>query len=489
MKAVIILFDTLNRHELPAYGGTSAVLPNFERLASRSLTFDHYYAASLPCMPARRDLHTGRYNFLHSPWAPLQAFDESVIKKLSEAGIYTHLVTDHFHYWEDGGSGYMSKFDSCDMIRGQQGDPWIGQVKEPEQPQETLSKRAGTQNWRHDWINRAFMKTQEQQPQHKTFSTGLDFIERNREEDNWLLMIESFDPHEPFFVPEEWKKQYPDNYQGPNMDWPDYGERLYSEDVNFHLKQQYRALLTQCDHYLGKVLDAFDRYDLWRDTMLVVTTDHGFMLGEKGWMGKNVTPMYEEITHIPFFMYDPRYPTTIAERRKSLAQITDMANTLTEYFDIESLKYSDGYSLQSIVATDEGKREFAIFGVFGQAVCVTDGQYCLMKAPESEDNQPLFQYSLSPFSMRDAWPKEKLAEMEAFEGFSFMQGSPCWKTPIRESVQGQGLQDWLFDLKEDPQQVNPLDDRLMKQHLIQGMKQLMEKNEAPDEQYRRLGIL
>lgn len=488
MKAVILLFDTLNRHELPPYGGMDAVLPNFERLASKSLCFDNYYAASLPCMPARRDLHTGRYNFLHNAWSPLQVYDESVFKNLSQAGIYTHLVTDHFHYWEDGGSGYMSKYDSCEMVRGQQGDPWIGQVKQPEQPLETLSKRAGGYNWRHDWINRAFMTTQDTQPQHKTFSSALDFVDRNQGDDNWLLMVESFDPHEPFFVPESWKNMYPDDYSGPNMDWPDYGENLYSAEVNQHLKQLYRSLMTQCDYYLGCLLDRFDCYDLWKDTLLIVTTDHGFLLGEKGWMGKNVTPMYEEVTHLPFFVYDPRYPEGQGEHRKSLAQVTDLAPTLSDYFKVAPLKYSDGHSIENIVKEDRGSRLFGLFGVFGQHVCVTDGRYTLFKAPVSESNTPLYQYTLTPVSMRTALPKEDLAEMEAVLGFDFMQGSPCWKIAFKDEIKGQGLEDWLFDIKEDPQQLYPLNDEAVKETLIAGMKALMHKNSAPLDQYQRLGI-
>ena len=62
-----------------------------------------------------------------------------------------------------------------------------------------------------------------------------------------------------------------------------------------------------CDRYLGKVLDAMDRYGLWRDTMLIVNTDHGFLLGEHDWMGKNIQPAYDEIAHLPFFIWDPRY--------------------------------------------------------------------------------------------------------------------------------------------------------------------------------------
>src|SRR4051812_26564419 len=60
MRLVYILFDSLNRHALGAYGGTTVPTPNFDRLAARSVTFDTHYVGSLPCMPARRDLHTGR---------------------------------------------------------------------------------------------------------------------------------------------------------------------------------------------------------------------------------------------------------------------------------------------------------------------------------------------------------------------------------------------------------------------------------------------
>ena len=60
MKAIMVMFDSLNRHFLPNYGCDWTVMPNFRRLEEKTLTFDNFYAASLPCMPARRELHTGR---------------------------------------------------------------------------------------------------------------------------------------------------------------------------------------------------------------------------------------------------------------------------------------------------------------------------------------------------------------------------------------------------------------------------------------------
>ena len=85
MKAIMIMFDSLNRHFLPNYGCSWTVMPQFQRLAEKALTFDCFYGGSMPCMPARRELHTGRYNFLHSSWCPMQPFDDSVIKRMKDA--------------------------------------------------------------------------------------------------------------------------------------------------------------------------------------------------------------------------------------------------------------------------------------------------------------------------------------------------------------------------------------------------------------------
>ena len=78
MRALLLMFDSLNRHMLTPYGCTETLTPNFERLARRTVQFDTCYTGGLPCMPARRELHSGRYSFLHRDWGPLEPFDDSV---------------------------------------------------------------------------------------------------------------------------------------------------------------------------------------------------------------------------------------------------------------------------------------------------------------------------------------------------------------------------------------------------------------------------
>jgi arylsulfatase A-like enzyme len=247
MKAIMVMFDSLNRHFLPPYGCEWVHAPNFERLASRTAVFDNCYVGSMPCMPARRELHTGRYNFLHRSWGPLEPFDDSMPALLHASGVYTHLVSDHYHYWEDGGATYHNRYTSWEGVRGQEGDFWKGQVQEPEIPPH-VGKRSDKW-WRHDWVNRPYMVREGDQPQARTFALGLDFIETNHAQDNWFLHIETFDPHEPFFTQQVYKDLYPHDYDGPHFDWPPYQRVRETLEQVEHIRYEYAALVSMCDHY------------------------------------------------------------------------------------------------------------------------------------------------------------------------------------------------------------------------------------------------
>lgn len=85
----------------------------------------------MPCIPARREMHTGRYNFLHRSWGPIEPCDDSMPQLLTQHGVYTHVVTDHLHYWADGGASYLPRYRSFEMVRGQQGDAWKGSSPTP----------------------------------------------------------------------------------------------------------------------------------------------------------------------------------------------------------------------------------------------------------------------------------------------------------------------------------------------------------------------
>lgn len=234
-----------------------------------------------------------------------------------------------------------------------------------------------------DIINRRYLNTEEKTPQAVTFASGLDFIRRNHGEDNWFLQIETFDPHEPFYALPEDKALYPCQFAGDsdiNDDWPPYAPVREDADTVQKVRYNYAALVSKCDRYLGKVLDLMDRYDMWKDTMLIVNTDHGFLLGEHGWWGKSAMPVYEEIAHTPLFIYDPRCPQTAGEKRNALVQTIDLAPTLLEFFQVTIPKNMLGKPLRQVIESDQPIRDYAVFGYFGSQINITDGKFLYGKA-------------------------------------------------------------------------------------------------------------
>ncbi|MGW0246268.1 sulfatase [Nocardia goodfellowii] len=483
MKAIMVMFDSLNRRFLSPYGSDWTHTPNFDRLAARSVTFDNAYAASMPCMPARREIHTGRYNFLHRSWGPLEPFDDSMPELLKQNKIYTHLVSDHPHYWEDGGATYHTRYNTWEFFRGQEGDPWKGQVAEPEMPDDL--KRMRMPIYRQDWVNRQHLDSEARHPQTRTFDAGLEFVHTNAASDDWFVQIETFDPHEPFFSHKQYKDLYPHGYTGPHFDWPDYKRVTETAEQVEHARYEYAALLSMCDHSLGRVLDTMDALDLWDDTMLIVCTDHGLLLGEKGWWGKSIQPWYNELVHLPLFIWDPRAGAA-GVRRQSLVQTIDLAPTLLDYFDIAIPGDVEGAPLP--VAEDHPIRSAGLFGIHGGHVNVTDGRYVYMRAPVTPENSPLQEFTLMPTHMRGRFTPDELSDLELADPFGFTKGIRTLCVAGRTFLNPYPHGTLLFDLSVDPEQTDPILDETVERRMATLLVNLMRANEAPRSQYERLGL-
>ncbi|MFN2350919.1 MAG: sulfatase-like hydrolase/transferase, partial [Kiritimatiellia bacterium] len=226
----------------------------------------------------------------------------------------------------DGGATYHNRYDSWEIIRGQEGDKWKGEVADPDIP-----PHAGTIS-RQDWVNRKYMSREADMSQTRTFDLGLEFMEKNHARDNWFLQIECFDPHPPFMAAQRFRDLYPHKYEGPHFDWPNYAARTEDEtnEMVEHVRREYAALVSQCDHSLGRITQAMDRYDLWKDTMLIVTCDHGFLLGEHQWWAFVRPPFFDEVAVKPLFIWDPRSGQKNT-RSRQLVQTHDLPATLLEY--------------------------------------------------------------------------------------------------------------------------------------------------------------
>lgn len=493
MRAIIVFYDTLNRRYLETYGCDDMIeTPNFKRLAQKSVQFNNAFVGSMPCIPARRELHTGRHNFLHREWGPIEPFDDSMPEILKKNGIYTHLVSDHLHYWEDGGATYHNRYSSWEIVRGQEGDHWKGQVKDPFIPECVMVPQAndGSGNsslWRYDWVNRQYIIEDDDYPQNQTFKLGLEFIEKNKNDDNWLLQIETFDPHEPFYAPDEYNNKFVNkNYKGKHFDWPRGKCEQTAEEIE-HARNMYRALLTMCDYNLGKVLDIMDKYNMWEDTLLIVGTDHGFSLGEHGYWGKNIMPYYNTVAHIPLYIYDP-ISKIINESRNQLVQMIDWAPTILNFFNILVPKDMQGGNILNVIRKNDKIRNEAIFGTFSGHINITDGKYVYMKSADIDLKDEIYNYTLLPLHMHKFFTIDELENMELVDGFDFTKGVKLLKIKSKEKYDVAKFGDLFFDIEKDYEQENSyVDDekiKYFKEKIIEKMKE----NDAPNEQYKRYGL-
>lgn len=90
---------------------------------------------------------TGRLNFLERNWGPLEPFDHCMTRIMRQNGIFSHIVTDHAHYMEPGGEGYLQGFQTWDYVRGQEWDPWVSRVTPAPMPEEYYGQFFAEYQW------------------------------------------------------------------------------------------------------------------------------------------------------------------------------------------------------------------------------------------------------------------------------------------------------------------------------------------------------
>jgi arylsulfatase A-like enzyme len=252
-----------------------------------------------------------------------------------------------------------------------------------------------------------------------------------------------------------------------------------------------------CDHELGRLLDYMDQHAMWNDTALIVSTDHGFLLGEHDWWAKILMPCYNEVAHIPLLMHHPALGHLAGSRCAALTQTIDIATTLLDLYDQAPPAENQGVSLLDTAQGRVAPREALIYGVFGSAVNITDGRHTYFRYPRDLKGPDLYQYTLMPTHMKEHFSVAELADATLAPPMPFTKGVPLLKvpaTPKSPVFYGHGpggQQDThtvLYDLKSDPAQLHAVRDAAVEARLASAMYRLMRANDAPTESFARLDL-
>ncbi len=286
---------------------------------------------------------------------------------------------------------------------------------------------------------------------------------------------------------------YGDTWDGPLYDWPDYGECKDSPEAVEHIRKCYAALLTMTDHWLGKLWDQLDALDLWRDTVVVLTTDHGTMLGEHQYWMKNTMPVYNEIARIPLIVHLPDSQRAGA-RVSALTQTTDLMPTFLDWFGAPVPPHLHAASLRPALEADEPVHDLLIYGYFGMALNATDGRHTYFRNPVAGESL-LYAYTAMPTGFHNYLPREELAGAEFGRFLGHTYNIPVYKIPqVGRPPHRHGGEDSyaprheLFDIMLDPHQEHPIDDHEREAAWCAALRAHLRRVQAPAEHLERLGL-
>lgn len=487
MRTIVVLMDTLRRDYLSCYNPeTQCLTPNISRFAEDSCRFDSHYVGSMPCMPARHDIFCGRTNFLERSWGPIEIGDVTLPKTLfARAGIRSHMITDHAHYFRIGGENYCQQFNTYEFFRGQESDPWVSLIDDPWQPERYFGVIK-----RQYQCNRTRITREEEFSSVECFNAAQRWVEDNKGAKDFLLMVETFDPHEPFNVPRHYLDLYGDDYDGPFFELPKY--HLRDEETNeamAHLRRRYQALITMNDRHFGEFIDKLKKAGMYDDALIILTTDHGYCFGEREFIGKNYMPLYNEIANIPLLIHFP-HGRFAGEARNQLTQNIDLMPTILDYQGVEIPESVMGRTLRNVAERKEQIHDYVLYGTFGCAVNVTDGCYTYMRG--GRDQLQCHEYTTSLTTIRDWLGKDKPEQIEVGH-FLDRIPYPVYRIPSGPEalVKDGGAyanEDHLFDLSRNPEQTEEVENQEVLDYMTNLMARGMREADAPDDQFARLGM-
>jgi arylsulfatase A-like enzyme len=192
-------------------------------------------------------------------------------------------------------------------------------------------------------------------------------------------------------------------------------------------------------------------------------------------------------------------PGTAPGTCDALTTNVDINATLYDLFGITPRGISHGHSLLPLLrGTRTSIRDWALAGVYGRWVHVIDGQRKYARSPVSHDNLPLSMWSNRWSTMPvHGMPELTLPKPDRRAFIDFMPGSdvPVLRQPF---AHGDSLPYWcrgqkanwhcLYDIDDDPGEAHNRVGDAGEARMLELLRTALEQVDAPDEQYRRLGL-
>jgi arylsulfatase A-like enzyme len=262
-NVLLITLDTTRYDRLSFYGYSRKTSPNLDALAERSVVFERGVAASSWTLPSHASIFTGKFPSSHGadydPEGPLRLtaaisgpsdWDQYRARGLSPEET---TLAETLH-----GKGYRTG--------AVVGGPWLKRV---------FGLDRGFEHYDDEGIGDVNGRLASE-----VTAAALDYLE-SVDGGPFFLFLNYFDPHGPYDAPAPFGGTF----------GPEPSDR-YDEEILY------------MDHHVGRLFEGMKRLGVYDDTLIVVTADHGELLGEHGKMGHGAT-LYEEEIRVPFLVKHP----------------------------------------------------------------------------------------------------------------------------------------------------------------------------------------
>ena len=396
MNVVVVILDTLRKDHVGAYGNDWIKTPSLDALAEDSLAFTRAYPDSIPTICARRAIHTGVRTWPFRAWEPrredifypagwqkIPEEQTTMAEILAENGYETALITDTLHHF-NASMNFQRGFNVFDFVRGQEIDHYRSalSVSDAAVDRYTIPGNESTirDKLRQYLANNPRRNNEEDYFAPQVFTRAMDFLEVAPDiAAPFFLVVDSFDPHEPWDPPEPYINMYSDPVGNREPTAPNYDTTDYLSEAELErMRGLYAAEVTMTDRWLGKFLEKMDEKKLTKDTLLFLVSDHGVQLGEHGLTGKVYSGLFPELIDIPFLVRHPE-GRGAGETSDFYASTHDLAPTVLAMMGLEKPQQMNGVDLTPLLEGRKPEKERPHFTVGQDNYSFTrDDDYAMM---------------------------------------------------------------------------------------------------------------
>jgi arylsulfatase A-like enzyme len=420
MNLLLLIVDSVRPDFVGCYGSPQVQTPNIDSLAGAGVRVNRFFPEAMPTVPARRTIFTGRRVFPFRGWerppdlgrgpgaAPIEALGQTFTSVVRRAGYWTAAVSDNpvvgfTRSWRPfrlsfdhfvaviGHSGFRN---DPDTVTAEQLRRWI--------PEGFRGDDRYIQGMRKYLANTGYGEDDSQSNAARVFGVATKLLDQAAGKQPFALVVDCFDPHEPWSPTQEYIDLYSQpGYAGANpgtarnAGWESY----LSEDDLRQMRAVYSAALTITDKWLGSFLEQFRERGLHDSTAIVLLSDHGILLGERGWTGKVAQELHPELIQVPCVIVHPD-GRGAGETSSWFASTHDIAPTMLSLAGLPAPRGMDGVDLSPLFdAEDPGERPFAYGGYFNHFFVRTD--HWSYVADNRGDDRQLYDLTLDPAELEN----------------------------------------------------------------------------------------